>query len=189
MPHTLTFRRFTRLLPVSPPMSVQQNLKHELKAILLLTLFFAAWLGVLMGIKVLIPEEYQIPFGGISKVLIGALILAKVVLILEHVSLGAWLRRKPVIVDAVLRTLFYASGTLVVMLLEKAIESRHEQGGFGPALLKVFQHPDMPHVWANTLCVTGALLFYNLLSVLNRHHGPGGLARVFLSPPRNSGTV
>jgi hypothetical protein len=139
-----------------------------------------------MGLKVLILEDYQIHFGGFSMVLVGALILAKVVLILEHVSLGSWLRGQPVLVDVVLRTLLYALGTLVVMLLEKGFESRHEHGGFGPALMNVFQHRDIPHVWANTICVTGALLFYNLLSALNRHLGSGGLAEVFLSPPRES---
>lgn len=162
-------------------MSIQQKLKQELKAVILVTLFFAAWLGVFMALKVLILAEYEIQFGGVSKVLIGALILAKVVLILEHVSLGAWLRSQPVLVDVLLRTLLYMMGTLVVILLEKAFESRHEQGGFGPALMNVFQHRDMPHVWANTICVTGALLFYNLLSALNHHLGSGGLARVFLT--------
>jgi hypothetical protein len=167
-------------------MSIQDKLKHELRAVVLVTLFFAAWLGVFTGLKVLILEDYQIRFGSVSAVLIGALILAKVVLILEHVSLGSWLRNHPILVDAVLRTLLYGFGTLVVILLEKAFESRHEEGGFGPALMKVFQHRDMPHVWANTICVTGALLFYNLLSALNRHLGTGGLARVFLSPPGNT---
>lgn len=165
-------------------MSIQEKLKRELKAVILVTLFFVGWLGVFMALKVLILEDYHIQFGGFSKVLIGALILAKVVLILEHVSLGAWLRTQPVLVDVVLRTLLYAVGTLVVMLLEKAFESRHEQGGLGPALMKVFQHPDLPHIYANAICVSGALLFYNLLSSLNRHLGTGGLARVFLSSPR-----
>jgi hypothetical protein len=167
-------------------MSLNEKLKHELKAVVMVTLFFAAWLGILMGIKVLVLEDYQIHVGGFSTVLIGALILAKVVLILEHVSLGAWLRDKPVLVDVVLRTLLYGLGTLVVLLLEKAIESRHEQGGFGTALMNIFGHPDMPHVWVNTICVTGALLFYNALTVLNRHLGTGGLTRVFLSPPPES---
>lgn len=167
-------------------MSIQQKLKHELRAIILVTLFFAGWLGVFMGLKILILEDYQIRFGSASAVLIGALVLAKVVLILEHVSLGAWLRNQPVLVDVVLRTILYAFGTLVVMLLERAFESRHEHGGFGPALMNVFQHRDMPHVWANAICVTGALLFYNLLAVLNRQLGTGGLFRVFLSPTRNS---
>ena len=165
-------------------MSIQDKLKHELKAVILVTLFFAAWLGVFMALKVIILEDYQIRFKDFSMVLIGALVLAKVVLILEHVSLGAWLRSQPVLVNVILRTLLYAVGTLVVMLLEKAFESRHEQGGFGSALMNVFQHRDMPHVLANAICVSGALLFYNLLSSLNRHLGTGGLARVFLSPPR-----
>lgn len=73
-------------------MSIKQKLKHELKAIVLVTLFFAAWLGSLMGLKVLILEDYHIRFGGFSMVLLGALVLAKVVLILEHVPLGAWHR-------------------------------------------------------------------------------------------------
>lgn len=165
---------------------MQQKLKHELRAIVLVTLFFAAWLGILMGLKVLILEDYHIRFGGFSMVLIGALVLAKVVLMLEHVPLGAWLRSQPVLVDVLLRTLVYALGTLGVLLLEKAFESRHEQGGFGPALMNIFQHRDLPHLWANTIGVTGALLFYNLLSVLNRHLGTGGLARVLLSPPPSS---
>lgn len=162
-------------------MSIKEKLNHELKSIGLVTFFFAAWLGVFMGLKVLILEDYQIRFGSFSMVLIGALILAKVVLILEHVPLGGWRRDKPVVVDVVLRTLLYAVGTLVVMLLEKGFESRHEHGGFGPALMNVFQHRDMPLVWANAICVTGALLFYNLLSALNRHLGSGGLVKVFLS--------
>jgi hypothetical protein len=169
-----------------PRMSIQEKLRHELRTIVLVTLYFAAWLGTFMGIKILILEEYDIRFSGLSLVLIGALVLAKVVLILEHVPLGVWLRSRPVVVDMILRTILYAFGTLVVMLLEKAFEARHEYGGFGPAMMNITQHPDIPHVWANTICVTGALLFYNLLSVLNRHLGEDGLARVLLSPQRIS---
>ena len=92
-------------------MSIQEKLKHELKAVILVTLFFAAWLGVFMAFKVIILEDYQIRFDSVSRcVLIGALVLAKVVLILEHVSLGAWLRNQPVLVNVILRTLLYAVG-------------------------------------------------------------------------------
>lgn len=167
-------------------MSIQEKLKHELKAVILVTLFFAAWLGIFMGLKILILDGYQIRFRSVSAVLIGALVLAKVVLILEHVPLGGWAKNKPVLVDVILRTVLYAFGTFVVMLLEKSFESRHEQGGFVSALMNVFQHRDMPHIWANTICVTGALLFYNLLSALNHHLGSGGLARVFLTNRKNA---
>jgi hypothetical protein len=120
-----------------------------------------------------------------AAVLFGALILAKVVLILNHVPLGSWLRIPPVLMDVILRTFLYAFGALLVILLGKAFESRHEQGGFVPAFMNVLKNRDMPHVWANKICVTGALLFCNLLSALNSQLGRGGLVRAYLAPQRN----
>ena len=38
------------------------------------------------------------------------------------------------------------------------------------------------HVWVNTICLTGALLGYNVLSVVRRYLGQGGLLRLFLLP-------
>jgi hypothetical protein len=114
--------------------------------------------------------------------LVGALVLAKVVLVLEHVPLGAWTRTQPALVDVLLRTALYALGMLVVLLVEKAFDGRHEYGGFGPSLMAVFQHAEVHHVWANTIFLTGALLGYNALSVIQRHLGQGGLPRLFLSP-------
>jgi hypothetical protein len=114
--------------------------------------------------------------------LIGALVLSKVVLVLEHVPLGEWIRRQPAWVDVALRTILYALGVLVVLLLEKGFEGRHEYGGVGPSLAAVFQHADVYHVWANAICLTGALLSYNLLAVVRRHLGGTGLVRLLMSP-------
>jgi hypothetical protein len=103
-------------------------------------------------------------------------------LVMEHVPLGSWLRRRPAILDVLARTVLYALGVLVVLLLEKAIDGRHEYGGFGAALGQVFTHRDIPHVWANTICLSGALLGYNVLSVIGRRLGEGELLRLFSSP-------
>jgi hypothetical protein len=115
-------------------------------------------------------------------VVVGALVLSKVVLVLEHVSLGAWVRARPAWVDVVLRTVLYSLGVAMVLVLEKGFEGRHEHGGFGPSLMAVFQHADVHHVWVNTICLSGALLGYNMLSVVRQHLGEGGLIRAFLSP-------
>jgi hypothetical protein len=161
---------------------MRHKLIDELKVVAATTLYFAAWIGVLMVLKTLVLEEYRIEFRGFSAVLIGALILAKVVLVLEHVSLGAWTRTQPAWVDVVLRTGLYSLGVVVVLLLEKAFEGRHEPGGFSQALMAVFQHIDIYHVWANALTVSGALLVYNCVSVLQRHLGGGSLMKLFLRP-------
>ena len=163
-------------------MSLRQKLRNEIRAVALATLYFATWIGVLVVLKELALAEYGIEFHGLSLALVGALVLAKVVLVLEHVTLGAWIRTRPAWVDVILRTALYALGVLVVLLLEKAFEGRHEHGGFGPSLIAVFQHAEVHHVWVNTICLSGALLGYNALSVVRRHLGEGGLIRLFLSP-------
>lgn len=76
-------------------MSFRDKALAEMKAIALVTAFFAAWFCVLVFLKSLILADYQIQFRGWSVGLVGALIVAKVVLLLEHISLGTWVRRQP----------------------------------------------------------------------------------------------
>lgn len=164
-------------------MSFRQKLTKEIKKIALSTLYFATWLGVLVAVKQLILAEYRIEFHGLSMALLGALVLAKVVLVLEHVPLGAWIQKQPVLIDVILRTALYTLGVFVVLLLEKTFEGRRDQGGFGPALIAVFQQANVYHVWANLICMSGALFGYNALAVIRGQLGEGGLIRLFLSPP------
>jgi len=163
-------------------MSFRQKLKEELTSLLEAMLYFAVWVFGLLLVKALILAEYQITFTGWSKALVGVLILSKVVLILEHVSLGTWVRKQPAWLDVLLRTVMYAAGVFVVLVLEKAFEGRHEHGGISKALTAMLKHADMPHIWANTICMTGALLGYNALAVIRRQLGTGGLAQLFLMP-------
>lgn len=163
-------------------MSWRQTLLHEIRTIGLTTLYFGLWLAILILIKQLILAEYQIEFFGISKALVGALILAKVVLVLERVSLGSWVARQPAWVDVLLRTLLYALGVLAVLALEKGFEGRSEYGGFFAALAESYEAEDAHHVLVNTIVITWALLVYNLLTVIRRHLGEGSLVRIILQP-------
>lgn len=170
-------------------MSAWEKLKHELEELGLAGLYFCLWIGMLVAIKKLVLAEYQIQFAGLSAALIGALVLAKVVLILEHVPLGALTHSRPAWVEVLLRTALYAAGVVVVLLLEKGFEGRHEYGGFLQSLRSLFQHADLDHVWANAICITGALLGYNALSVIRRHLGDGGLIAIFRAPLPAEGKI
>lgn len=163
-------------------MSFRDKLRHEAKAVALTTAYFAACFGMLLLFKSLILAEYQIEFHGLSKALVGALIVGKVVLLMEHVPLGAWGRRQRAWVDAVVRTALYGCGVVVVLLVEKAVEGRHEAGGIGRALVSVLEREDIRHVWATAIAVTVALLGFNMFSVLRRGIGHRELSQLFLSP-------
>lgn len=84
--------------------------------------------------------------------------------------------------DVVLRTALYSVGVLVVLLLEKGFEGRHEHGGFVASVMALFKDVDLSHVWANSICLTGALLGYNVLSVISEYLGEGGVRRVLATP-------
>ena len=163
-------------------MSTRQKLIHELKAILVTALYFGIWFAGLLVIKWLVLAEYRIAFHGFSMAIIGALVLSKVVMILEHVPLGPWVRNQAAWVDVLLRTWLYALGVFVVLILEKGIEGRHEHGGFGGAVEAAFQSTDAPHVWVNIICISAALLIYNATSVIRRHLGKDALIKLFLKP-------
>ena len=164
-------------------MSLGQTLRREIKVVALTTFYFVVWFASLVLLKRLILAEYAIEFRGLWLALLGALVVAKVVLVMEHVSLGQWIKRHPAAIDVAVRTLLYSLGVFVVLLLEKAFEARHEEGGFGAALLHVFRHRDIPHVWANTIVVGCALLVFNVLAVLRRQLGEESLLQSFLARP------
>jgi hypothetical protein len=164
-------------------MNLKEKLAEELKEVGLVTAFFAVAFGVLMLLKELMLAEYDITISGFTTVLISALILAKVVVILMHVKLGGWVERRPAIVGVGLRTSLYSFGVLVIMLLEKSFETRHEAGGFGPALKGVLWHSEIHHVWVSAICTTCSILVYCALSAISTHLGKGGLRRVFFESP------
>ena len=163
-------------------MSLRDKLTREIRAVGIAALYFGAWLGVLLVIKQLILVEYEIRFYGMSKALVGALILSKVVVVLDHVSLGEWARRRPAWVTVVLRTLLCSFGVVVVLLLEKGFEGRGEYGGFAAALQATFEATDIYHVWVNAIVIAWALLVYNLLAVLRRYLGEAGMIGILAAP-------
>lgn len=163
-------------------MNFKQRMKDEIKTVGTAALYFGCWIAALLVIKALVLAEYQIAFHHWSAALVGALILSKVVLVLEHVPLGAWVRARPAWVGVVLRTVLFSLGVAVVLVIERGLEDRHQYGGFVPALRHLFQQTDAHHVWANTICISGALLGYNALSVVRQHLGEGGLLRIFIAP-------
>lgn len=139
-----------------------------------------------MVFKRLILAEYRIEFQGLSVALFSALIIGKVVLVFEHIPLGAWMPARPALVHVILRTALYAAGVFVVVLLEKVFKGRHEYGGFIHALTQSIHGQNIHHVLATTIAVTFALLGFNALFVIRRHLGKGGLFRFFCRRLRKS---
>jgi hypothetical protein len=163
-------------------MGMAQKIGHELKVVFWTTAYFAVWFGSLMLLKKLILAEYDVSAGRMSLALVGALVVAKVLLVLEAVPLGGWIRRRPAWLEMVVRTILYGIGVFIVLLIEKSIEQRHAYDGIEHAMAHLVEHAHMQHVIASTICVVGAILGFNALSVLRRSIGTDALVQAFLQP-------
>lgn len=163
--------------------SFRQKLTAEIKAVAVATVYFAIWFGILMFLKTMILSEYKVEFSNISMAIIGALILAKVVLVIDHIPLARWTREHPAIYFIFFRTLYNIVGVFILLMIEKAFEARHEYGGFGAALSQVFQHRDIYHVWANVTVVSISVFWFNVIFVMRQYIGGEKFRQVFLSIP------
>jgi hypothetical protein len=82
-----------------------------------------------------------------------------------------------------LRTILYSIGIVIILILEKAFEGRHEYGGFVNSLQQVFNNVDIYHVWVNSIAVFCALLSFNFLTLIRTRLGKGVLLRMLKEPP------
>ena len=152
---------------------------EELRTIVAATLYFAACFALIMVLKQLYLAEYGIEFRGLSTALLAALVTAKVVIVLEKVPIGRWLEGQPAIVDVAVRTLAYSIATMILLLVEKAFDARSEHGGFVPTAAAIFEHPDIPQIWAATICVGLSFLAFNAFDVVKREVGMERLKEMF----------
>lgn len=163
-------------------MSFKEKFIHEVKALFWTSVYFLFWFGTLILLKNLLLKEYQIAFFGFSMVVVGALIAAKVVLIFENIPIGSWTKNKPAIFEIILRTLLYMAGAIVVLVLEKSFEARHEYGGIFNAMKALSGETEIYHIIVNVIGVFGAFFGFNLWSVLNKHLGGIGLLKILSIP-------
>ena len=163
-----------------------KKLLHEIKSIARISSYFAIVFLLMMVMKKLYLEDYDIAFSsGISQALIGALIMAKVIVLVDLISFGEWLKRLPAMYDVIFRTIIYTLGVVIVIVFEKAFEKRHEAGGFMDAIPYVFSHRDIYHVWAQTIGVSLSLFAYNAFSIFQKRLGEKGVSKLFFSTSLN----
>jgi hypothetical protein len=167
-------------------MPVLAVVKREARSVLLTTAFFVLWIGPLFLIKVLLLAEYHPTGYGVGSAVVGVLLLAKVVVVLERVPLGRktpqGVSPRPAWVDVLLRTALYACGVVIALTVERGLRGVLWHDGFLNAIRTDVQTSGAHHIAANALAITAGLLAFNALSVLRRNLGPGALRRMFLSP-------
>ncbi len=165
-------------------MEMLTTLKHEAKEVALVTLYFFFCFGVILTLKKLMLEAYHIEFYAFSTAVVGALIVAKVVVVLDKTKAGTRFDGNHSLGAAALyKTTIYSMFTLLVLFAEKMFHAYRESGMLSEALLVVWTHKDRHVIFAKVLIIGLAFMGYHLYKGIDRRLGEGTLwGMVFKRP-------
>jgi hypothetical protein len=165
-----------------------ERLIGEMKQVGIVTLYFMVCFAMVLTLKKLFLAQYAVEFYGISVALVGALVLGKVVVVLDHTKIGNRLDRTHAVwVGALYKTLIYTAITFLVVVAEKVFHAWRETGQPVESLYHVWEHRDR-NVWlATVICFGLAFAGYNLFSAIDRRLGEGTLRQVVFSGPAAPG--
>ena len=165
-------------------MSLLLKIKHEAKEVAWVTLYFFFCFGTMLTMKKLLLAGYQVDVKIVSIAAVSALIIAKIVIILDHTSAGnRFDTGHPLWMAVIYKTLIYLAIAFVVFFLEKIFHAYREIGLLNRAVLEVWEHKDRNLMLMKLLCVGLSFLAYNLYAELDQRLGEGKLRRKIFEHP------
>jgi hypothetical protein len=160
------------------------KLKHELQQLIPVTLFFFVAFQLLAFTETMMLEQYGIRVSVFLAAAVAALVVAKVVLIADHLPLINRFPEKPLIYNVVWKTVIYFAASLAVRYLEHLIDFWRHAANFAEANRHLFDQIVWPHFWAVQLWLLVLLLVYCALRELVRALGRDRIIRLFFFEPQ-----
>jgi hypothetical protein len=159
--------------------TIGERIRHEVREIALVTLYFLGCFLFFLLLKKLFLEGYHLEITIFHTALIGALVVAKVVVLLEKTSFGNQFRSATLFAHVLWRSLCYTAIVFVVTLAERLFHLYRENGELFRALSELWAGRDLNHFIAFNLCAVFSFLIYNCFSEIDHHLGEGGLRKLF----------
>jgi hypothetical protein len=161
-----------------------EALKHELKKISSLSLFFFIGYGYILILMKLFLKEFSVDVSIFTKVVIYALVSAKSVAIMD---MTPWMNRfaeSPRYLQVLYKTAVYTFAVFVLSLIENLFHAYHETKALIPALTLFLETRSFDRFLAILLCVSAVFLIHNIFQELDQYLGKGNLSKFFFKPPQ-----
>lgn len=163
-------------------MGMRSVVKRELRHTGGVALYLLFCFGIFATLSKLLLATYQIEVPALVPAVIGALALAKVVVLLDLTPIATYLdTRYPIWVATLCKTLFYGVVSAPVVFAERVWHFYRETGALGEGVLEAWKHVDGNRVLARVIMVSLVFACYHLYRGLDRHLGEGQLWRMILS--------
>jgi hypothetical protein len=141
--------------------------------------FLIGFLLVLMIIKLSLAQ-YSIETRALSNALLGAVLAAKIVLILENTPMAHPFRNSARIFGIACKSLIYGAGVILLAYLERFIDAFRHSRRFGASAMSVMMQSNLHRLLALSLGIAMVFAAYFVLSDLSDSMGNGAMRRFFL---------
>ena len=163
-----------------------ERIKDELRDLVPPTIFFFVTFHIIVLSRALMLREYGVKVSTVAGATIGALLVAKVVLIADHLPAINRFPEKPLIYNVVWKTAIYWLGASAAHYLEHLVPRWWRTGDLATANHQLLSEVVWPHFWAIQLWLIVLLLVYCALREFVRVIGRREVKRMFFGgePPR-----
>jgi chromate transport protein ChrA len=160
------------------------RLKHEFYAVIPAAIFFFIAFQLLAFSRALILKEYGIQVSTFFAATIAALIVAKVVLVVDLFPFVNRFPERPLIYNVIWKTIIYLVATLIVRYIEHLVPFVHQYSDIALAHHHLVDKVVWPHFWLVQIWLLVYFLMFCALRELVRVLGRERVRTIFLGPMR-----
>lgn len=163
--------------------SIGSKLKHELLEAIPPAVFFFIAFQTIAFTSALMVRQYGVQVSTFVTATIAALVVAKVILIVDLLPFVDRFRGKPLIFSVLWKTMVYLGAALLVRYVEHLVHFLREYGDLASAHRHLFDEVIWPHFWAVQIWLLVTFLVYCTLRELVRVLGRERMGRIFFASP------
>ena len=160
--------------------NIVHTIKHQFQEAIIPAIFFFIVFNLLILTKTLILKAYAVTPTSMAVAIVGAIIVAKVILIADKLPFIKVFSDKPLIFSVLWKTMIYGVMGFVFRCIEELIPLLSKHEGFGAAVEHFISGVSWPQFWALQIWLMLALVFFNSVSELDKYFGAGSMRKAFL---------
>lgn len=166
---------------------VIERVRREVLHILPAFVFFLVMFNILVVTRALALKQYGITPHASAVAIIGALIVAKVILIADKIPFLNQYPGKPLIWNILLKTIAFTVIAFLFLIIEELIRQARQDGGFSGAFASFGADIIWPIFWIRFMWLAILLLFYCAAVELFRVIGPRKAFEIFFTKGNGRG--
>jgi hypothetical protein len=147
--------------------------------------FFIALMLIFIVMK-LLALQYSIHFYAFARAAIGALILGKIILLMEMAERKSGPSKYPRATVVALKTVIYATAVFLFEFGERLARAWYDRGNLTEGLAMVEANAKLDHFLALLILVCMIIAMYLSMEEISHAMGKGALARLFFRRPNRA---